>query len=76
MSSETGAIEVSDLVLRGPEAVVTNAVKMLDSLDEEPAQISVQAEIISVVALRLNNLGVQWSGINSSGSTPIASPHN
>ncbi len=69
-TTDTSAIEVSDLVLRGPEAVVANAEKMLDTLDEEPAQIAVHAEIISVVASELNNLGVQWSGITTNGSTP------
>ncbi len=55
------ATDINDLVLRGPEGVVTRAQDMLRTLDIEPAQVSIQAEIINIRTDRTKNLGVQWS---------------
>ena len=59
-SSSTADLEVNRLLLRGPEEVVARAEKLLDSLDVESQQISVHAEIISMSASEINNIGVMW----------------
>lgn len=59
-SSSTANLEVNRLLLRGPEEVVARAEKLLDSLDVELQQISVHAEIISMSASEINNIGVMW----------------
>jgi len=62
--------EVYDLVLRGPDTVVASAVQMITSLDTEPAQISIKAEIVSINSSEMENLGVQWGGVSGGIPTP------
>ncbi len=68
-SSNTAAVEVTKLLLRGPEEVVTRAEKLLDSLDVEPLQISVHAEIISMNAAETKNIGMIWGQNTANGTT-------
>ncbi|HOF86675.1 MAG TPA: secretin and TonB N-terminal domain-containing protein [Armatimonadota bacterium] len=65
----TGA-EVFDLVLRGPDPVVTRAQSLLLTLDTAPAQVSINTEIVSLNSGEVKNLGVNWSGII--GTTTVA----
>ena len=69
-SSSSDQGEVYDLVLRGPDTVVATAVQMITSLDTEPAQISIKAEIVSINSSELENLGVQWGGVTGGTNTP------
>jgi len=68
-NAESSGADIFDLVLRGPEAVVTRAEQMLTELDAEPAQISVQSEIISITSSAIKTLGVAWPGSVTSNLT-------
>ncbi len=59
--------DVFDLILSGPDAVVTRAEALLTRLDNEPAQISVGTEILSITDNALTNLGVEWGSLSSAG---------
>ncbi|OPZ88111.1 MAG: Type II secretion system protein D precursor [bacterium ADurb.Bin429] len=69
-SGKGGGAEVFDLVLRGPDPVVTRAQSLLLTLDTAPAQVSINTEIVSLNSGEVNNLGVNWSGII--GTTNVA----
>jgi type II secretory pathway component GspD/PulD (secretin) len=59
--------DVFDLILRGPEQVVTRAETLLARLDSEPSQIAIGTEILSISNSSLESLGVQWGSLNSAG---------
>lgn len=52
--------EVANLVLRGPEAVVAEAVQLINQIDILPPQVSLNAQIVSMTVDSEKNLGVQW----------------
>lgn len=70
-AATAGALgEIYDLVLRGPEPVVTRAQSLLSTLDTAPPQVSINSEIVSINSSELKNLGINWSGIAGGTSTP------
>jgi type II secretory pathway component GspD/PulD (secretin) len=53
---------IADLVLRGPEEVVAQAVQLVEQIDVEPPLVSINAQIISLDTDAEKILGVQWPG--------------
>lgn len=61
------------LVLRGPKAVVRQALALAKRLDQRQAQVSIQVEILDINNDKLNDLGVSWQGntnVNLTESSP------
>jgi type II secretory pathway component GspD/PulD (secretin) len=69
-SKSTSGAEVVDLVLRGPDPVVTRAQSLLLMLDTAPPQVSINTEIVSINSSEVKNLGVNWNGIIGTTSVP------
>jgi type II secretory pathway component GspD/PulD (secretin) len=61
-ASSAATDEIANLVLRGPEEVVAQAVQLIEQMDIEPPQISLNAQIVSVSMDSERALGVQWPG--------------
>jgi len=53
---------IADLVLRGSEEVVAQAVQLVEQIDVEPPLVSINAQIISLDTDAEKILGVQWPG--------------
>lgn len=53
---------VFDLILSGPDDVVTRAEQLLSTLDTESAQISINSEIVSIDSGSSRQLGIDWPG--------------
>jgi type II secretory pathway component GspD/PulD (secretin) len=68
-TADKAPADVFELVLRGPDNVVARAVQLLDTLDSEPAQIAIRAEVVTINSTELTNLGIQWGGITRDGFT-------
>lgn len=56
------ASKVVDLVLRGPQDVVTRAEQLIQSLDIASTQIAIKAQIFSVNNNDVKQLGIDWPG--------------
>jgi len=74
--SSTGASDkktdqVADLVLRGPDDVVAQAIALVAERDVVPPQVTISTQIVSVVSSAIKNLGIEWgsNGQPSSIST-------
>ena len=52
--------KVFDIVLSGPQDVVDRAVALLNQLDTESTQVSIQTEVVSVNSNVTDELGVDW----------------
>jgi general secretion pathway protein D len=57
------------LIITAPEAVYRNLRAVIDQLDVRRAQVYIESMIVEVNAAKLSEFGVQWAGLQSSGST-------